>query len=72
MGIITIKIARLGTSTVEVTVEAGSTVAAALAAANVTIDNQTAIRYDGRNVTVDSTLNADGTLLLTKQIAGAN
>jgi hypothetical protein len=71
MGIITIKIARLGTQTVEVTAEAGSTVAQALAAANVTIDNATAIRYDGRNVTSDSTLNADGTLLLTKQIAGA-
>ena len=71
MGIITIKIARLGTQTVEVTVEAGSTVANALAAANVTIDNATAIRFDGRNVDVNSTLNSDGTLLLTKQIAGA-
>lgn len=71
MGILTIKIARLGTTTIEVTVEAGTTVAAALAAANVTIDGATQLRFDGRVVDATTTLNDSGTLLLSKQIAGA-
>jgi extradiol dioxygenase family protein len=72
MGIITIKIARLGTTTIEVTVESGSTVAQALNAAGVTVDNATQLRFDGRVVEANTSLNASGTLLLSKQIAGAN
>ncbi len=70
MNYITVKIVRIGQPSVEVTINSGDTVSAALNAADIEVSNAE-FRFNGVIVNANSTLNQNGDLLITKQIAGA-
>jgi len=72
MGYFTVKIVRIGSPVVEVTVpNSGATVADALAAANIATEAQQAYKFKGRNVSLTSPINDNGDLIVSKQVAGA-
>lgn len=70
MSYLTIRIIRIGQATVEVTVETGSTVAAAIAAAGASSQGAQ-IRFNGIIVDGNTRLNENGDIMIAKAIQGA-
>lgn len=70
MNYVTIKIIRIGQPSIEVSIDKGDTVKKALEAAAIEVTNAE-FRFNGVVVTATTKLNANGDLLISKQIAGA-
>ena len=70
MSYLTVRIIRIGQATVEVTVETGSTVAAAIAAAGASSQGAQ-IRFNGITVDGNTRITENGDIMIAKAIQGA-